>query len=51
MNEKYKRKIQKLLALAGSDNPHEAERAKVQAAKMMKKYGFVEPDDRDWETG
>lgn len=38
MEEKIRKKIQKLLALAQSDNAHEAERARVQAEKMMSKY-------------
>lgn len=42
MAEKVKLKIQKLLALAQSDNPHEALRAKTQAVAMMKKYGVSE---------
>jgi len=40
MNEKYKAKIRKLLALAQSDNPHEAERARIQAEKMMAKHNI-----------
>lgn len=44
MEDRYKSKIRKLLALAGSDNPHEAERARVQAAAMMKKHGVAESD-------
>lgn len=43
-NEKYKNKIRKLLALAQSDNPHEAERAKVQAQKLMAKHNIHEGD-------
>jgi len=41
---KWKSKIRKLLALAQSDNPYEAERAKVQAHKLMSKHGLSEAD-------
>ena len=44
MNEKWKKKIRKLLALSLSDNVHEAERAKVQAQKIMAKYGLNNDD-------
>lgn len=37
MIEKHKDKIRKLLALAMSDNPHEALRAKIQAEAMIPK--------------
>jgi hypothetical protein len=40
MSEKFRSKIRKLLALAQSDNPHEAERARVQAEKMMAKHNY-----------
>ena len=43
-NDKYKEKIKKLLALAQSDNPHEAERARVQAEKLMAKHN-INTDD------
>ena len=33
-------KIAKLLALANSDNPHEADNAKRQAQALMRKYNF-----------
>lgn len=38
MDSRYKDKIRKLLALAQSDNEHEAEAAKRQAKKLMAKY-------------
>lgn len=44
MDDKYRTKIRKLLALAMSDNPHEAERAKSQAIAMMRKYNIMEED-------
>lgn len=42
--DKYKSKIRKLLALAESDNPHEAERARVQAEKLMRKHNLMATD-------
>lgn len=44
MDDKYRTKIRKLLALAMSDNPHEAERAKSQAIAMMRMYNIMEED-------
>lgn len=38
MDDRYKNKIRKLLALSQSDNEHEAEAAKRQAKKLMAKY-------------
>lgn len=43
-NDKFRRKLRKLLALAASDNPHEAERAREQAKKMMLQHGISEDD-------
>lgn len=39
---KWRIKVRKLLALAQSDNPHEAERAREQAQKLMSKHGLTE---------
>lgn len=44
LSEKIKSKIRKLLALAQSDNPHEALRAKTQAEAMMRKHGVTDKD-------
>lgn len=44
MNDKYKNKIRKLLSLAQSDNPHEAQRAKHQAEQLMKKHNIQAGD-------
>ena len=48
-NEKYKSKVRKLLALATSDNPHEAERARVQAEKLIAKHS-IDPDSLEVVT-
>lgn len=42
--KRINRKIKKLLALGGSDNPFEAERAMVQAKALIKKYNVNEID-------
>lgn len=44
MDDKWKIKIQKLLALAQSDNPHEAQRAKVQAEALMRRHNLSEDE-------
>jgi predicted ribonuclease YlaK len=46
MTEKYRKKITKLLALAQSDNEFEAERARVQAEKLMAKHNISEGETR-----
>lgn len=46
MDSKIKSKIQKLLALAQSDNPHEALRARTQAEALMRKHNLTESDTR-----
>lgn len=43
-NDRYRDKVRKLLALAESSNPHEAERARVQAKKIMAKYNIRAKD-------
>lgn len=40
IDDKIRRKIRKALALATSDNPHEAERARSQAAAMMRQHNI-----------
>lgn len=47
--ERYREKVRKLLALAESTNPHEAERALVQAKKLMAKYN-IKAEDTDIVT-
>lgn len=44
MNDRQREKVRKLLALAESNNPHEAERARVQAKKIMAKYNITAED-------
>lgn len=44
MRDKYRDKVRKLLALAESSNPHEAERARIQAKKLMAKYNINAED-------
>lgn len=43
-NDRYRDKVRKLLALAESDNPHEAERALAQAKAIMAKYNIAACD-------
>lgn len=43
-NDRYREKVRKLLALAESSNPHEAERALSQAKKIMAKYNISAQD-------
>lgn len=43
-NDKVKEKIRKLLRLAQSNEPHEAERARVQSEKLMAKHNLHEDD-------
>lgn len=43
-NDRYRNKVRKLLALAESSNPHEAERALSQAKKIMAKYNISAED-------
>lgn len=43
-NERYRNKVRKLLALAESSNPHEAERALSQAKIIMAKYNISAQD-------
>lgn len=43
-NDRYRDKVRKLLALAESSNPHEAERALTQAKKIMAKYNISAQD-------
>lgn len=43
-NDRYRDKVRKLLALAESSNPHEAERALAQAKKIMAKYNISARD-------
>jgi len=42
--EKHIKKIQKLIALSQSDNPHESARARAQAEKLMSKYNIDRGD-------
>lgn len=44
MSNRYREKVRKLLALAESNNPHEAERALSQAKKIMAKYNIKAHD-------
>lgn len=44
IKDRYREKVRKLLALAESTNPHEAERALVQAKKLMAKYNIRAED-------
>lgn len=44
MSDRYREKVRKLLALAESNNPHEAERALSQAKKIMAKYNIKAHD-------
>ncbi len=50
--EKVKSKIEKLLALADSDNPHEAEAATLKANQLLLKYNLqnLDYDEDDVET-
>ncbi|WP_028301568.1 DUF2786 domain-containing protein [Oceanospirillum beijerinckii] len=48
--DRIRSKIQKLLRLAGSDNPHEAERAKAQAKALMAKHNTSENELEIIET-
>lgn len=48
-NSKYTEKVRKLLALAESSNPFEAERALTQAKKIMAKYN-INAEDTDIVT-
>ena len=43
-NDRYRDKVRKLLALAESSNPHEAERALSQAKKIMAKHNISARD-------
>lgn len=43
-NDRYRDKVRKLLALAESNNPYEAERALSQAKKIMAKYNISAQD-------
>jgi hypothetical protein len=49
--EKQVEKLAKLLALASSPNPHEAESARRQAEKLMKRHGLCREDAAPKEYG
>lgn len=48
--ERVKERIQKLLALSSSDNPHEAENATIKANKLLVEYNLKDTDLQNTES-